>query len=341
MRVRELAEADSGRWDQFVERCPEATFFHLSGWKQVLERAFGHDTMFLYAEHDGQILGILPLARVRSLLFGDSLTSLPFCVYGGIAAVDDAARTLLREHACALAERLQVDALELRNQQPSGLDWPRKDLYATFKKTIEADDEANLKAIPNKQRAMVRKGIKSGLVGEAGSDGQRLFRVYSESVRNLGTPVFSANYFRILADVFGDACDILMITHQGRDIAGVLSFWFRNEVLPYYGGSVRAARDIKGSNDFMYWDLMCRARERGCTRFDFGRSKQGTGPYSFKKNWGFKPQPLHYEYHLVKSSSMPDVNPMNPKYQLFIKAWKKLPLPVANFLGPVLAKDLG
>ena len=173
MQVCELGESDTARWDHFVQRCPEATFFHLSGWKTVLERAFGHQTIFLYAEQDGEVVGVLPLARVRSLLFGDSLTSLPFCVYGGVAAIDDDAKALLHSHACELADHLQVGALELRNQTPTGLDWPSKDLYATFRKAIDADDEVNLKAIPNKQRAMVRKGIKWGLVGEPTTEARR------------------------------------------------------------------------------------------------------------------------------------------------------------------------
>ncbi|MEJ2530068.1 MAG: FemAB family PEP-CTERM system-associated protein, partial [Gammaproteobacteria bacterium] len=191
-----------------------------------------------------------------------------------------------------------------------------------------------------KQRAMVRKGVNAGLQGEVDSGWQRLFRVYSESVRNLGTPVFPAKYFRILREEFGDDCGVLMVTHAGQDVAGVMSFYFRDQVLPYYGGSVPAARSLK-ANDFMYWDLMRRSGEQGIRVFDYGRSKVGTGSYSFKKNWGFEPQPLYYEYHLVKSSSIPEINPMNPKYQMFIKLWKKLPLAVANAVGPMLSRNLG
>ncbi|HIE56058.1 MAG TPA: GNAT family N-acetyltransferase, partial [Chromatiaceae bacterium] len=159
-------------------------------------------------------------------------------------------------------------------------------------------------------------------------------------LRNLGTPVFSRNYLRLLREEFGQDCRVLIIQHQGRDIAGVMSFYFRNEVLPYYGGSLPVARQLKG-NDFMYWELLRRSGEEGITLFDFGRSKQGTGSFSFKKNWGFEPQPLHYQYHLVKVDAIPEVNPMNPKYQLFIKGWKKMPLSIANRLGPLLAKSLG
>lgn len=340
MEIKRLTPDVENRWDEFVENSPTATFFHKAGWKTVIERSFGHSTHYLYAEEEGKIKGVLPLVNVNSWLFGNTLSSTPFCVYGGIAASDSDTELLLRHEACSLAEQLGVDALELRNRQDSESGWPAKDLYVTFRKEIDPDPDANLKAIPRKQRAMVRKGIKSGLVSERDEGNERLYRIYSESVRNLGTPVFSLNYLNNLREVFGENCDVLMITHEGIDVAGVMSFYFRDEVLPYYGGSIQQARSLK-ANDFMYWELMRDSAERGIGIFDYGRSKTGTGSYSFKKNWGFKPEPLNYEYHLVKSKSIPEVNPMNPKYQLFIKAWKKLPLPVANTIGPMLARNLG
>ncbi len=342
LTISELtAAADLSRWDAYVETAPDATFFHRAGWKTVLERAFGHRTHYLCAERDGRIEGILPLAQVRSLLFGNKLASLPFCVYGGIVADTPEAAAALRGGACALAARLNVDALELRNLQPSGSGWPVKDLYVTFRKRIDPDPEINLKAIPGRQRAMVRKGIDEGLAGEPDDGVDRIYRVYAESVRNLGTPVFAKKYLRLLREVFGSDCDVLMITQNGRDVAGVLNFYFRDQVLPYYGGSIAAARTIRGCNHFMYWDLMRRSAERGFRVFDFGRSKEGTGPYEFKKHYGFTPEPLHYEYFLVKAREVPNVNPTNPKYQALIRAWERLPLPVANAIGPWLARSLG
>jgi FemAB-related protein (PEP-CTERM system-associated) len=278
---------------------------------------------------------------VKSLLFGNALSSLPFCVYGGVVADNEEVAQVLRREACRLADDLNVGALEFRNREASTTDWPVKELYYTFRKGIDSDDDVNLKAIPNRQRAMVRKGIKEGLQGEWGNTTGRFYRVYAESVRNLGTPVFSAKYLRILKEVFGDDCGVLMITHDGQDVAAVMSFYFRDEVIPYYGGSTSAARTIKGVNHYMYWELMRRSAEQGYRLFDFGRSKAGTGPYSFKKNFGFEPQPLPYEYYLVKSDVMPDVNPLNPKYRMMINVWSKLPLPVANFVGPFLARSLG
>ena len=339
--IHQLSANNFSRWDEYVSKSEEATFFHRAGWKTVLESAFGHRSYFLYAERNGEIEGVLPLAQNKSVLFGNVLVSTPFCVYGGIVADNPEAASALRQAACDLAHSLKVDALELRNIKASNEGWPEKSLYSTFRKSIDTDPDVNMKAIPSKQRTMVRKGIKNGLVSEVGDHWDRAYRVYSESVRNLGTPVFSNKYFKALKHVFGDDCGVMMISHQGKDVAGVVSFYFRDEVLPYYGGSVAAARSIKGVNDFMYWELMRRSAEQGIKTFDFGRSKNDTGPYKFKKHWGFIPEPLHYEYSLIAADSAPDINPLNPKYQLFIKAWKKLPLFAANLMGPILAKNLG
>ncbi len=340
LTVRLLQAREADRWDAYVNAHPHSTFFHRAGWKRVIEEAFGHRTHFLVAECAGSIVGVLPLAEINSLLFGHSLGSLPFCAYGGIVADDGVAHRALDEAAQALARQLGVGALEYRNRMPHHADWPTKALYVTFRKDIAPEIEANMNAIPRKQRAMVRKGIKAGLVGEVDADTTRFFQAYAASVHRLGTPVFPPRYFRLLKDEFGDDCEVLSITLNGKVVSSVMSFYFREEVLPYYGGGVAAARGVAG-NDFMYWELMRRACERGLKVFDFGRSKRGTGSFDFKKNWGFEPAPLHYEYFLVNDRALPEVSPLNPKYRLLIRAWKKLPLAVANAIGPYIAKNLG
>jgi FemAB-related protein (PEP-CTERM system-associated) len=339
--VHILEPQHAERWDEFViSTCPEATFFHRAGWQTVIERAMGHKTWFLYAEFDGVIQGVLPLAEINSILFGHSLSSLPFCVYGGIAAISESAREVLDSAAQALASRLKVDYLEYRNIRAFHSQWPAKDLYVTFRKEMAPDAEENMQAIPRKQRAMVRKGIKAGLDSVLDDDTERFFSAYAASVHRLGTPVFSKKYFQLLKQTFGHDCELMIITREGRPVSGVMSFYFRDEVLPYYGGGTTEAREV-GGNDFMYWELMRRTCERGYKTFDFGRSKRNTGSFDFKRNWGFDPQPLHYEYQLHAATAVPDHNPLNPKYGIFINAWQKLPLSVANLIGPHIVKNLG
>jgi FemAB-related protein (PEP-CTERM system-associated) len=346
LRVTELVPGHEAAWDAFVALHPSATFCHLAGWHEAVGQGLRHKPHFLMAWRGERVEAVLPLAEVKSRLFGHTLVSTPGCVYGGVLAVSEDAHRAVIDHAVELARVLNVDALELRNQTAAEADWPtanwptKDQLYVTFRKPICDDDEANLKAIPRKQRAMVRKGIGAGLVAEQTDDLARFYAIYAESVRNLGTPVFPRRYFEVLWRVFRPVCELSIVRHEGADVAGVMSFYHRDTVLPYYGGSRPAARSLYG-NDFMYWDLMSRAARRGARVFDYGRSKRGTGSFSFKKNWGFEPEPLHYQYHLVRSPCVPDVNPNNPKYKYFIAAWKRLPLPVANIVGPVLARNLG
>jgi FemAB-related protein (PEP-CTERM system-associated) len=338
--VQELTPALKQQWDAFVESCPNATFFHLAGWKDVVEAAFGHRCYYLLAKSADEITGVLPLVHMKSLLFGNALISTPILAYGGVATEDGEVHAKLETEACALAEKLKVDYLEFRNCEARHPDWPTKQLYVTFRKTMEPDPEANLLAIPRKQRAMVRKGIKAGLKAEFDTSIDRFYTAYSQSFHNLGTPVFSRGYFDQIQQVFKDRSDILTVTHDGDLVGSVMSFYFRDEVLPYFGGGTSLSRQLKG-NDFMYWELMRHCCERGVRVFDFGRSKQGTGTYSFKKNWGFEPRPLFYEYYLVKAKQMPDISPMNPKYRIFINAWKRLPLAVTQVIGPLIARNLG
>jgi FemAB-related protein (PEP-CTERM system-associated) len=338
--------SDTTAWDRYVHEHPAATFFHRATWRDVIAHAFGHRTHYLVAEQDGAIAGVLPLAELKTRLFGHRFVSLPFCVYGGPLAEDCFAAAALANHAASLGDVAGAAATELRfladpadMLQPAI--WHRRDgLYATFRRAITGDDDANLQAIPRKQRAVVRKGIAAGLVAHTGRDVDGLHRIYAESVRNLGTPVFSRRYFRILAAVFDNAMDVVTIRHDDTPVAAVMNFYWRDTVAPYYGGGTAAARAL-AANDFMYWTVMRQAAARGCSLFDFGRSKHGTGSFAFKKNWGFTPTPLTYLFHLAPGRTIPDSNPLNPKYRAMIAAWKHLPLPVANAIGPLLVRGVG
>ncbi|WP_310494286.1 FemAB family XrtA/PEP-CTERM system-associated protein [Dechloromonas sp.] len=344
MIIKQMAPSDPGsvkRWNEFIFACPDATFFHRAEWQEIIHKVFRHPTFFLYAEKGGEIVGVLPLAHVNSRLFGNSLISLPFAVYAGVASSDREAIAGLEAEAQQLAVKLGVDHLEFRNIAPKHADWPTQDLYVTFRKEIQPDVEANMLAIPRKQRAMVRKGIKNCLKSQVDRSSDRFFALFADNVHRHGTPALPKRYFDTLLEVFGDDCEILTITSsEGKLLSSVLSFYFRDEVLPYYAGDDEAARDL-AANDFKYWELMRRSCERGLRIFDYGRSKVGTGPYAFKKNWGFEPQPLHYEYCLYKRDSIPQNNPNNAKYKLFIEAWRRMPIGLANWLGPHIVRNLG
>ncbi|MFC6669030.1 FemAB family XrtA/PEP-CTERM system-associated protein [Marinobacterium aestuariivivens] len=336
--IKTLGVQEQERWDRFVETCDEATFFHRAGWKTVIETSTGHTPYYLYAEQDGHICGVLPLVEVKSRLFGHALVSTPFCVYGGVASTCEAATSGLLDHAQSLAEKLRVDYLELRHRQVKTRGWPVRSTHATFRRPL-GDDDSNLKAMKRKQRAVIRQAIGNEHTAAIEPDLDRFFHIYSTSVRNLGTPVFSRRFFKALQAVFKHDCEVLSVHHQGRPVCSLMSFYFRDEVLPYYGGGLPESRSLK-SMDFMYWDLMQRATTRGIGIYDFGRSKIDSGPYHYKRHWGFVPEPLCYEYHLVRATQLPNHSPSNPKYRYFIKLWQRLPLWLTQQLGPYLSKNL-
>jgi FemAB-related protein (PEP-CTERM system-associated) len=339
--VRRATTTDAAAWDAFVQHCPDATFFHRFGWREILEEVFRHRTHYLVAERGGNITGVLPLAEVKSRMFGHALVSLPFCVYGGPAAMDADSERALIDEAARLAQALDVEHLELRNRNAKCPAWAHQDLYVTFRREIFPDAQANLLAVPRKQRAMIRKGIKHGLRSELDASVDRFFALYADNAHRHGTPPFAKDYFVRLRQVFGEACEVLTVVEShGRPVSGVISFYFRDEVLPYYAGDTVEARDL-AANDFKYWDLMERACARGLRTFDYGRSKQGTGSFDFKKNWGFEPAPLAYEFRLLKGETVPQNNPLNPKYRTLIAIWRRLPLPLANALGPRIVRNLG
>jgi FemAB-related protein (PEP-CTERM system-associated) len=339
--VRLASSTDAERWDAFVAACPEATFFHRFAWRQIYQSVFKHRTHYLLAERAGSLVGVLPLVELRSLLFGHSLCSLPFALYGGVAATDPAAVALLQEAAVALGAELGVQHLELRNRTCREPEWPRQELYVTFRREIAPEVEANLLAIPRKQRAMVRKAIARQLRTEIDTRADRFFDLYADNQHRHGTPPQSRRYFDALLEAFGSDCEVAIVhSAQGKPVSGVLSFYFRDEVLPYYAGDIPDARDL-AANDFKYWDLMRRACERKLKVFDYGRSKRDTGSFDFKKNWGFEPVPLHYEHRLYKLDTVPQNNPSNRKYQAAIAVWRRLPRAAVNAMGPVLARHLG
>ena len=342
--VREVAANELQRVDDYVLRHPAGQLFQRPQWSAAVEKGCGQRSRYLVAEGEGgTIAGVLPLSEIRSPLFGSALVSAGFGVGGGILADDYSTTELLALSAWELAQSAGCSTVELRGGAlPEG--WQRKEgTYAGFARDLPQGDEAILKAIPRKQRAEVRRAQGLGLevsVGQGAADRDAHYAVYSESVRNLGTPVFPRALFARMLEAFGDDADILTVRKDGRPVASVFSFYFKNAVYPYWGGGTPEARALRAS-ELMYYELMRHASARGYTRFDFGRSKLGTGPFAFKKNWGFEPQPLVYAVRTADGAAPREINPLNPKYRLQVALWQKMPLWAANRVGPLIARGLG
>jgi FemAB-related protein (PEP-CTERM system-associated) len=336
MQVRLATPDDDDAIAAYVAAHPDATAFHRLDWSRAVARGCRQKAHVLIA---GNVDGILPLTEIHSPLFGRALAASGFAVGGGILADDDATGEALANEALKLAARLSCPGVELRGGYlPDG--WDRDDAsYLGFVRDLAADDEAELLAIPRKQRAEVRKALGFDLIIDIG-DRDAHYHVYATSVRNLGTPVFPKALFAEVLDAFGDDADVLTVRKDGVPLASVLSLYHRGVVLPYWGGGTAEARTWR-ANDMMYFALMRHARERGCTAFDFGRSKVGTGAAAFKRNWGFEGQPLVYTSKMIDGRPKRSINPLDPKYSLQVKVWSQLPLPIANRLGPMIARGLG
>lgn len=328
---------------RFVAEAAGAEAFHRAEWLAAVEAACGHRAHVLVARNRGDVRAILPLHCVHSPLFGRALVSTGFAVGGGVLG-DPAHAPALCEAAIELAARLACPSIELRGGVlPEDPRWHvKRDSHAGFVAPLAADDEAQLLAIPRKQRAELRKGLAQDLtvrIGRDAHDRAMHYAVYAESVRNLGTPVFPRALFDAVLDRFGADADILTVLHADRPVASVLSLYHRGAVMPYWGGGVHAARALR-ANDVMYFRLMGHARDRGCDRFDFGRSKVASGAFHFKRNWGFEPAPLAYAQWTADGAAPRDVNPLSPRYRARIALWQRLPLALANRLGPWIAAGL-
>jgi len=339
-RVRPYA-GERAQWDDFVRHTPSGTFFHLIGWKEVLEETFGFASRYLVAERGGQIVGVLPLVELRSAFAKPTLLSVPFAVEGGVCSADAEARLALERAALALADERGARSLELRDGLAGDGFHVRAGLYYRFRRALLPTDEENFAAIRRKQRRMVRVGQQAGLVARVGSEDVATFHdLYARSVHHLGTPVFPVRYFRRLLERFPDECTLLTVWHERTPVAGVLSFFFNGTVLPYYAGSRREFFRY-AVNDFMYWELMRDARARGMRMFDFGRSKKGTGAYEFKCHWGFEPEPFQYRVYVRGREPVPEHNMSNPNVQFLRRAWRRLPLSLTKLIGPLLVRRYG
>jgi FemAB-related protein (PEP-CTERM system-associated) len=365
--IRFYQDIDKPFWDSYVLNHPDGTFFHLTGWKAVIEKTFGHKSYYLIAETNvdtaisqhrdissnssnpsnstnpsNPIVGILPLFSVKSFLFCKSLVSLPFAAYGGILADNQQVSGQLFDRAKEITCSGGLDYLELRNKV-GGIDLlPQKELYVFFRREIFEDLESNMNAIPRKSRRMIRVGEKAGLTYEFGREEllPEFYEIFARSYHRLGSPVFSIKLFKNLLGQLKEQANILLVKNrEGKSISSVLTFFYKDQVLPYYAGSLFEYRDL-APNDYMYWQLMKYGCENGYKLFDFGRSKMDTGSYDFKRHWGLEPEPLPYQYFLNRIDEVPNLSPANPKYQKKIEIWRKLPFLLTKVIGPHIVKNI-
>ena len=347
LRLAELSDPNEcARIEAFVQAHPDSTPFHRPAWLKAVEQGTGNRALGLLAERHGEIVAWLPLSEVHSPVFGRLLASSGFAVDGGLLASEGANCEAVFAAVEELAQRLSCPTIELRGgvlpQERGG--WAlRRDAHCGFIKPLAEDDEKQLLSLPKRQRAEVRKGLANVLEVETGTTERERaahYAAYAESVRNHGTPVFPRALFDEVLDHFGEDADVLTVRHEGRPVSGLLTLYHHGAAMPFWGGGVWEARQLR-ANERANYELMRHALRRGCSHFDFGRSKTNSGPYHFKRNWGFEPQPLTYAIWTAPGAEKRDADPTSAKHALQIAVWQRLPLAIANRLGPMIAKGLG
>ncbi|MCJ1959712.1 FemAB family XrtA/PEP-CTERM system-associated protein [Novosphingobium mangrovi (ex Hu et al. 2023)] len=347
VRLADLSDRhERARIDDFVLAHPQGTPFHRPAWFCTVAEATGNMALALVAERAGALSGLLPLDCISSPIFGRVLASSGFAVDGGLLVHEGGDPQAFFDAARELAVRLSCPTVELRGGVlPSvGEGWSHQDgSHCTFARPLAGDDESELTAIPRKQRAEVRKSLSADLEVHVGRSEDALaehYRVFCESYRNLGTPVFPRKLLGAVLRAFGEDADILTVRHEGQAVASVLSLYHKGTVMPYWGGGTWAARRLR-ANERMYFELMLHARRRGMHSFDFGRSKTDSGAYHYKRNWGFEPRALTYANWTAPGAAMRDMNPQSAKRALQVRLWQRLPLGIANRLGPLIARGIG
>ncbi len=338
MQIVELTTQAEQEWDNYVWESKRGTFYHQIGWRNAIESVYRWKSHYLMAKENAKIVGILPLFVIDGFPFGKALISLPFAPYGGICADKHDVDNKLLQTACELAYRENVDYIEFRHLHETNLKLSLRNNFTTLIMKLE-NDPANLwnQFLP-KVRNQTRKAIKAGLETRRGKQYLREFyKVYAQNMRDLGTPVHSLALFERLIEKFPDSIEIIVVLHSEKVIGGAFLSFYKDTANDIWASSLREYFKYC-PNNLLYWDAIRYSCERGCKYFDLGRSEWNSGTFRFKEQWGAQPKQLYYQYYSTKPGNVSGLNASDLKVRCFRSIWKRLPVFIANPLGPVLRR---
>lgn len=340
VEVSEFTEDYAKEWDAYVEKSVDSTFYHQLGWKRVIENSLGHKSYYLVAKEDDSIKGILPLFLVNNIFFGKLLVSVPAANYGGICADNEEIKKLLIENVKELSRTLKVDYLELREFQCNDYDLPCDRLHLTFLIALDSSVDLIWYRLDKNVRSSIKKAIRSGLNAKwyFNEWKDEFYDVYFHSMRRLGSPAHSKHFFKIILKEFPNNSCIVSVEYKGRIIASDFIVFFKKNIIPLFSGAYKEFFCLR-PNNFISWEEIRYGCENSFEFYDFGRSQWNTGSFDFKRRWGGKPQQLYY-YYLNRTSHFPVRNPIDSKWKLYKKIWKRLPTFLARQLGPKIIKYL-
>lgn len=340
--VESIDERGAAQWNEYVSRASTASVYHLYEWRRLISSVFGHQSHYFAARDSaGRICGIVPVVRLRSLLFGDFMVSMPYFNYGGIVADDESVAEALLEHLGRFAREIGVSHLELRHSGPLRADWPARMDKVAMCLQLPSSADALGKQLGSKLRSQIKRPVKEGATCTSGHAEllDDFYGVFARNMRDLGTPVYPKAFFAAILQSLGARARLFVVHWCGGPVAAGMVIGHGGRLEIPWASSLRDANAI-GVNMLLYWNVLEYACEQQYALFDFGRSTVDAGTYRFKKQWGAQPQQLYWHYWMRSGGQPPVLNPSNPKYRLAIAAWQRLPLAVANRIGPLLVRNL-
>jgi FemAB-related protein (PEP-CTERM system-associated) len=342
MTIALATNADSASWNEYVRSHPDASFYHVYEWKRIIEQVFNHTTFYLISKSvSGSVDGILPLVMMKSALFGNFMVSLPYLNYGGILADDDDTGKKLLAEAVTITQAQRLSHIELRHREDKPINLPAKTAKVSLLLDLPGSADALLQSFKSKLRSQVRKPEKEGLTGIIGGMEQadNFYYVFSRNMRYLGTPVYDRSLFKTILSAFPRETRICAVFKEEKPVAAGFLVSYKDTVEMPWASSLREYNHLS-PNMMLYWKVLSYAADNGFKKFDFGRSTPHEGTYQFKMQWGAQPIQLYWHYWLSQGDALPEINPHNPKYRLFINIWQHLPLWLTNALGPKIVRNI-
>ena len=328
-------------WNAFVSETTQASFYHRFEWRDINQRCFGHDSCYLAALTENRIVGVFPLVRVRSRLFGNIACSVPFVNYGGPASEDENIDNLLIAEAERVADQWGVEFLEIRSRRHLGPQFPTSLHKVSMTVDLDPDPEVLWKGFKTEHRKHIRHGYKDGFTARLGDVDllDDFYKVLSEAWRDLGTPIYAKSYLDTVAKTFPGLARLCVVYGAGKPVAASFQAYDRGIAEGLWLGTIAKQRH-QYAGYVLYWELLKDAASHGCRQFHLGRSTAQSGGEVFKRKWNAHQTQLYWQYVLCGRSDIPQLNVNNPRYRLAIWAWRQLPVSVTTKVGPILARGI-
>lgn len=349
IHITKIYKDDFSLWDSYVYNHPESNLYHLSAWLKVINKTYKHEAIYLVAKKDKKIVGILPIFRIKHFIFGDSLTSIPFFDMGGILADSREASEILLNKIVSIGSEINTDKIELRCSlkfdhfhqefENSGFDKSVQTNKVRMLLELPSKSEDLLKSFKAKLRSQIQKPIKEGLTAKIGYTEliDDFYKIFLINMRDLGSPVHSKKMMINTLLAFPKTSKVVIVYKKKIPVAGGIIIEFKKILQNPWASSLREY-SRQSPNMLLYWTMLKYACDNNYNCFDFGRSTPGEGTHRFKKQWGATESPLYWYNVLLKHQNNTDTTPS--KFDKAIKYWKKLPIPVTQFLGPMIRKNI-